>query len=145
MTDTNVLLTGASGFLGYHVAKVLNQANIRPRVLELRDGHPDVLNRLNVERCSGFVDDAAAVQAACAGVQTVIHLAFKVGVGGGRQLHEEMERINVGCTNQLLTIAAAGGVKRAVVASSALAVGVNRKPQPLDESAMQTLRQQCDA
>jgi dihydroflavonol-4-reductase len=131
----SILLTGASGFLGYHVAKVLNQANIRPRVLELRDGHPDVLERLNVERCPGTLEDAAAVQAACAGVHTVIHLAFKVGVGGGAALHEEMERINVGCTNQLLTAAAASGVKRAVVASSALAVGVNRNPQPLDESA----------
>lgn len=131
----SVLLTGASGFLGYHVAKVLNQANIRPRVLELRDARLDALGRLDVERCPGNVEDAAAVQAACAGVRTVIHLAFKVGVGGGAQLHDEMERINVGCTNQLLTAAAAGGVARAVVASSALAVGVNRNPQPLDESA----------
>ena len=33
-----VLLTGATGFLGYHVAKNLNAAGIRPRVLELREG-----------------------------------------------------------------------------------------------------------
>ena len=29
-----VLLTGASSFLGYHVAKQLNERGIRPRVLE---------------------------------------------------------------------------------------------------------------
>ncbi len=33
-----VLITGATGFLGYHVAKRLNEIGVRPRVLELRDG-----------------------------------------------------------------------------------------------------------
>ena len=130
-----VLLTGATGFLGYHVARKLNEIGVRPRVLELRDGRPDVLNRLNVERCPGYVDDAAAVRAACSGVSTLLHLAFKVSVGSGAQLAEDMQRINIAGTRQLLETAAACGVKRAVVAGSALAVGVNRSPTPLDESA----------
>jgi dihydroflavonol-4-reductase len=133
--ETNVLLTGATGFLGYHVAKRLNEAGVRPRVLELRDGRPDVLKGLNVERCAGYVDDAASVRSACSGVGTLLHLAFKVSVGGGAQLLEDMQRINIAGTRQLLETAAACGVKRAVVAGSALAVGVNRNPKPLDESA----------
>lgn len=133
--DTSVLLTGASGFLGYHVAKKLNEAGARPRVLELRDSPLGALNRLNVERCAGFLDDAASVRAACSGVGTLLHLAFKVSVGGGAQLREEMERVNIMGTKQLLETAAASGVRRAVVAGSALAIGVNRQPQPLDESA----------
>jgi len=133
--ETPVLLTGASGFLGYHVAKKLNEAGVRPRVLELRDPQPDVLNRLNVERCSGHLEDAASVRAACSGVGTVLHLAFKVSVGSGAKLLEEMQQINIAGTRQLLETAAACGVKRAVVAGSALAVGVNRNPKPLDESA----------
>ncbi|HET9358390.1 MAG TPA: NAD-dependent epimerase/dehydratase family protein [Vicinamibacterales bacterium] len=133
--DTSVLLTGASGFLGYHVAKKLNESGVRPRVLELRDSRTDVLNALNVERCSGALDDAASVRAACSGVGTLLHLAFKVSVGGGATLREEMERVNVAGTRQLLETAAASGVRRAVVAGSALAVGVNKQPQPLDESA----------
>jgi dihydroflavonol-4-reductase len=133
--DTPVLLTGATGFLGYHVAKRLNEAGVRPRVLELRDGRADVLDQLNVERCPGYLDDAPSVRAACAGVVTLIHLGFKVSVGSGAKLREEMERINIGGTRQLLEAAAASRVKRAVVAGSALAVGVNRTPKPLDESA----------
>jgi dihydroflavonol-4-reductase len=58
-----------------------------------------------------------------------------VSVGSGAKLVEEMERINISGTRVLLETAAASGVKRAVVAGSALAVGVNKKPQPLDESA----------
>jgi len=130
-----VLLTGATGFLGYHVARKLNEIGVRPRVLELRDSRPDVLNRLNVERCPGYVDDAAAVRVACSGVSTLLHLAFKVSVGSGAQLAEDMQRINITGTRQLLETAAACGVKRAVVGGSALAVGVNRNPKPLDESA----------
>jgi dihydroflavonol-4-reductase len=130
-----VLITGATGFLGYHVAKRLNEIGVRPRVLDLRDSQVGVLDRLNVERCAGYLDDRSAMRAACAGVGTLLHLAFKVSVGSGAKLLEEMERINIAGTRQLLETAAASGVKRAVVAGSALAVGVNKNPRPLDETA----------
>jgi dihydroflavonol-4-reductase len=131
----NVLVTGASSFLGYHVAKLLNEQTIRPRVLELRDSNLDPLKRLDVIRCEGHLGDPQAVAAACAGVDTLIHTAFKVSVGGGTAQLDEMRRINIEGTNRLLDTAAAQGVARAVVASSALAVGVNRRPAPLDETA----------
>jgi dihydroflavonol-4-reductase len=131
----SVLLTGATGFLGYHIAKRLNAAGIRPRVLELREGRQEVLNRLDVHRCAGYLEDASAMRAACFGVDTLLHLAFKVSVGSGKALAEEMQRINITGTRELLETAAACGVKRAVVAGSALAVGVNKRPTPLDESA----------
>ena len=130
-----VLITGATGFLGYHVAKRLNETGIRPRVLELRSSQAAVLDRLNVERCAGYVDEPDSVRAACAGVGTLLHLAFKVSVGGGATLLEEMERVNIAGTRQLLDGAAASGVTRVVVAGSALAVGVNRNPVALDETA----------
>ena len=130
-----VLLTGATGFLGYHVAKKLNAAGIRPRVIELREGRQDVLNQLDVHRCAGYLEDASAVRAACQGVDTLLHLAFKVSVGSGKALAEEMQRINITGTRDLLETAASCGVKRVVVAGSALAVGVNRNPKALDESA----------
>ena len=130
-----VLLTGATGFLGYHVAKKLNEAGVRPRVLELRESRPEVLAGSTWSDVPGISEDPAAIRAACAGVDTLLHLAFKVGVGSGTKLHEDMQRINIAGTRQLLETAAASGVKRAVVAGSALGVGVNRNPVPLDESA----------
>lgn len=131
----NVLLTGATGFLGYHVAKRLNAAGIRPRVLELRDARQDVLDRLDVDRCAGHLEDPAAVRAACQGVHTLLHLAFKVSVASGAEVATEMRRINIAGTRELLETAAACGIRRAVVAGSALAVGVNKSPAPLNESA----------
>lgn len=130
-----VLLTGATSFLGYHVAKRLNEQGFRPRVLELPGSNYDTLSRLDVERCAGDLGDQHAVGVACEGVDTLLHTAFKVSVGGGAGLLEEMRRINVTGTERLLETAAAKGVSRAVVTGSALAVGVNRHPQPLDENA----------
>ena len=57
----NVLVTGASSFLGYHVAKRLNEQGIRPRVLELRDSNLDPLNKLDVIRCEGHLEDPQAL------------------------------------------------------------------------------------
>jgi dihydroflavonol-4-reductase len=130
-----VLVTGATSFLGYHVAKRLNEQGIRPRVLELPGSHYATIERLDVERCKGDLADSQAIGAACKGVDTLLHAAFKVAVGGGDELIEEMRRINVGGTERLLDTAAASGVSRAVVTGSALAVGVNRRPQALDETA----------
>jgi len=130
-----VLVTGASSFLGYHVAKQLNEQGFRPRVLELGDSNLDSLKRLDVARCEGYFEDSQALGAACANVDTVIHLAFKVKIGGGPKLLEEMREVNVAGTQRLLDAAAANGVSRVVVASSALAVGVNHQPQALDETA----------
>lgn len=130
-----ILITGATSFLGYHVAKRLNEAGVRPRVLELRDSKREVLDRLDVDRCPGDLEDPLAVQEACTGVETLLHLAFRVSVGGGVEQLEEMRRVNINGTRQLLKTAAATGARRAVVTGSALAVGVNKAPVPLDESA----------
>jgi dihydroflavonol-4-reductase len=130
-----VLVTGASSFLGYHVVKRLNDQGLRPRVIELPGSDEGPLARLDVERCAGYLDDAAAVAAACDGVDTVLHAAFKVALGGDEALVGEMRRINVGGSERLLDTASAKGVARAVVTGSALAVGVNRRPQALNETA----------
>jgi dihydroflavonol-4-reductase len=134
-----LLVTGATSFLGYHVVKRLNASGLRPRVLERRGASTGILDRLDVDRVSGHLDDAPSVQAACAGVDTLLHLAYKVSVGGGAQLLAEMRQINVAGTVDLLRAASAAGVRRAVVVGSALAVGVSREPAPLDERASWSL------
>ena len=129
------LVTGATGFLGYHVVKRLNASGVRPRVLERRHASTRTLDSLDVERATGHLEEAGSVRKACEGVDHVLHLAYKVGVGGGAALVAEMRRTNVDGTAELLRSAAAAGVTRAVVVGSALAVGVNREPTPLDERA----------
>jgi dihydroflavonol-4-reductase len=130
-----ILVTGASSFLGYHVARHLNQKGIRPRVLELSESNPDPLNNLEVDRAAGHLEDPQALSAACTGVDIVLHLAYKVSVAGGTDIVNEMQLVNIGGTQRILDTAAAKGVTRVVVTSSALAVGVSGQPELLDETA----------
>jgi dihydroflavonol-4-reductase len=130
-----VLVTGASSFLGYHVARRLNQEGIRPRVIDLPGIDQSPLAALNVDRIDGVLGDPIAMGRACDGADTLFHMAYKVSVGGDAAAIEEMRGINVDGTTRLLDLAASRGVTRAIVTGSALAVGVNRNPQPLDERA----------
>jgi dihydroflavonol-4-reductase len=130
-----VLVTGATTFLGHHVVKRLNASDARVRVLERRGADPTPLSSVDVERCAGHLEDPAAARVACTGADTLLHLAYKVSVAGGAQLLHDMRQTNVAGTVELLRAAASAGVRRAVVVGSALAVGVNRQPSPLDERA----------
>jgi dihydroflavonol-4-reductase len=136
---SGVLVTGATSFLGSHVVRRLNERGVRPRVLELRDGDRTALRQLDVEVADGHLEDPPSLTAACADIDTVLHVAFKVRMGGGPRTVEEMRRVNVLGSERLLEAAAAAGVRTAVVTSSALAVGVNRQAEPLDESADPTV------
>lgn len=135
----NVLVTGANGFLGYHVVKRLNERGIRPRALLPGDFDRSRLQGLDIEVVEGSVEDPAALRAACEGVDTVFHLAFLVTLSAGEE--DRMRRINVVGTRNVVDSAAESGVRKVVVTSSSLAVGVNREPQPLDESADWTRHQ----
>src|ERR1700694_4229126 len=69
------LVTGASGFLGSHVARLLAEREERVRVL-LRPTSPTrLLEGLAVERVLGDLRDPASLDKALAGVFTVYHVA----------------------------------------------------------------------
>jgi dihydroflavonol-4-reductase len=134
------LVTGPTGFLGYHVVKLLNSRGHRPRVLLPTDLDPDLpelnaLQKLDIEEVKGDVGDPAALQAACEGVNTVLHLQFTIALGGGEEIEKSLYEGNVVGTRNVLEAAARTGVGRVVVSSSVLAVGLNPDPQPLDENA----------
>ncbi len=129
-----VLVTGQASFLGYHVIKRLNEEHaIRPRVIAKGGVPAALLQGLDVEPAEGDVEDPDSLRAAFAGIDTVLHLQFLVPKKGITD--ERMRQVNVGGTHNVLQTAAATGVARVVLTSSVLAVGLNREPQPLDESA----------
>lgn len=66
-----VALTGATGFLGRHVARRLRARGFRVRVLVRRDD-PD-LDALGVELVRGDLANEAALEALVAGAGTVVH------------------------------------------------------------------------
>lgn len=131
-----VLVTGATSFLGYHVVKRLNERGIRPHVLVPKNSGPSiVLQKLNVEVIAGDLNDIASLVTVFAGIDTILHLAFVVKLGGGAEMEKNMRQANVGGTRCVVQAAAQAKVPRVVVTGSALAVGVNRESKALDENA----------
>jgi dihydroflavonol-4-reductase len=130
----NILVTGATSFLVYHVVKKLNERGQRPSVLvPIKTAPSEILKQLEVEIVTGDLDDVASLQTACTGIDTLLHLGFLVSVGSGTEA--QMRQINVTGTHNLLQAAAQAKVTRVVVTSSVLAVGVNHDKYPLNESA----------
>lgn len=137
---TNFLITGPTGFLGYHVVKRLNEQGDCPRVLLPRGvdaSSPKVqsLTKLQTESCEGDFADPASLQAACDGIDVVFHLHFAISLGAGAEVERTLHEGNVVATRNLLDAAARAGVKRVVISSSSLAIGLNHEPTKLDESA----------
>jgi nucleoside-diphosphate-sugar epimerase len=126
-----VLVTGASGFLGSHVAEQLSKSGHAVRALVRKSSKVDFLKGLDgVELAYGAVEDAAAVTEAVKGVDAIVHSAGLVKA----RSPEEFHATNVEGTRNLLEAATknAKGLKRFVFVSSLAAVGPSHDGTPVD-------------
>jgi dihydroflavonol-4-reductase len=128
-----VLVTGATGFIGYHVVRRLLERGIRPRALARRSSDTSHLRALDVELVEGDVEHFPSLREAMAGAGTVFHVAGMVSTDPADA--PRLYQVNVAGTRHVLDAAAGAGVSRVVVTSSVAAVGVHAEPRPLDESA----------
>lgn len=132
------LVTGGTGFIGSHVARTLAQAGHQVRVLHRANSKLTALEGIPFESALGGLDDAAALRAACEGVDWVFHVAAVADYW--RADHRAMFAANVDGTRNVLDAARAAGVKRVVFTSSAAAVGIRADGQPADEREPFNLR-----
>src|SRR5262245_36780542 len=94
-----VLITGGAGFIGSHLADELLARGYQVRVLDSlvpqvhgNTKRPSHLAR-DVELIVADIRDPSAVRSALAGVDRVVHLAARVGVG--QSMYEIAEYTNV--------------------------------------------------
>jgi nucleoside-diphosphate-sugar epimerase len=125
------LVTGATGFLGSHVAERLKRDGHDVRALVRSPAKADFLKSIGVEVVAGDLEEPARVASACAGMDAVVHCAAKVGDWGPV---EEYRRVNVETLGPLMDAALAAGVRRFVLMSS-LGVYEACDHQGTDESA----------
>ncbi|MBP7140752.1 MAG: NAD-dependent epimerase/dehydratase family protein [Opitutaceae bacterium] len=112
-SPSRTLVTGGTGFLGRHlVERLISQG--RSIAIFARTPAPD-LERKGVTFIQGSLTDPNAVQAACAGVGTVFHIAARVGVWGR---YNEFHAVNVLGTRALLDGCRRHGVSRLIHTSS---------------------------
>ena len=114
-----VLVTGASGFLGWHVAHSLTARGERVRALVRPTSK---LQDLDVEPVTGDLRDPASLERAVTGCTLVFHVAadYRLWSRHPRELYDS----NVGGTRNLLSAAQKAGVERFVYTSTVGCIGV---------------------
>jgi len=130
--DRTVCVTGGTGFLGYHLVKLLGDLGARVRVFALAPpaDHP-VRRFAHVEIIAGDILDAASVRSALAGCSTVVHAAGIVAVWGPSV--KKMWPVHVEGTRNVLNALDPGA--RLVHTSSVVAVGASRSGEVLNEES----------
>jgi dihydroflavonol-4-reductase len=114
-------VTGATGFLGSHVARALAAQGAQLRLLVRPTSDLRNIEDLNGERVQGDLRDPASIERALAGCEAVFHVAadYRLWVRDP----EQMYRSNVEGTRSLLEAARKQGVRRVVYTSSVATMG----------------------
>jgi len=119
-----VCVTGATGFIGAHVAKLAAEAHGPPRVTYRDEARLARLGDVEVDAVKADVLDRAALRRAFRGCETVFHAA---GLVASRP-PERVWQVNALAPRIAVEAAAAEEVRRVVVTSSVAGIG----PAPAD-------------
>ncbi|MFZ3342382.1 MAG: hopanoid-associated sugar epimerase [Terriglobales bacterium] len=116
-----IFVTGATGFLGGHVARALAADGAELRLLVRASSDPRNVADLNAERAVGDLRDPASIEKAVSGCEVVFHVAadYRLWVRDP----QEMYRSNVEGTRALLEAARKLGARRVVYTSSVATMG----------------------
>jgi dihydroflavonol-4-reductase len=127
-----VLVTGATGFTGGHLARSLAARGDAVRALVRDVAQAAGLAAAGVELVPGDLRDRAAVERATAGAEVVYHIAAIYRQAGLRD--EEYRAVNAGAVRTVIEAAAKGGARR-VVHCSTVGVHGDVEHPPADEDA----------
>jgi dihydroflavonol-4-reductase len=119
------LVTGATGFLGSHVARALAARGDDLRVLVRPSSDVRALDGLDAERVPGDLRDAGSLNRALEGVSRVFHVAadYRLWARNPRDIWES----NVNGTQNLLDAARKAGVEKFVYTSTVATIAVPRQ------------------
>ena len=126
-------VTGATGFLGSHVARVLAKNGAELRLLVRSNSNTSNIDDLKADRVTGDLRDPASFEKGIAGCDAVFHVAadYRLWVRDPDQMY----RANVEGTRALLQAARKSNVRRVVYTSSVATMGFTSDGQPADENS----------
>jgi dihydroflavonol-4-reductase len=131
-----VLVTGATGFIGSHVARLALERGDDVR-LAIQEESPDIaIADLDCERVRCDVRDRRSVRRAVKGRERVFHCAGLTSVRS--EDRGRLFEVNVGGTKVVMEECLRAGVERAVYTSSAAVVGPAEEGKTADESQLFT-------
>ena len=126
-------VTGATGFLGSHVARVLADNGADMRLLVRSSSNLRNIEGLRADRVLGDLRDPASLEKAMAGCDVVFHVAadYRLWVRDPNAMY----RSNVEGTRAILEAARKNGVRRVVHTSSVATIGFTGNGCPANEDS----------
>ena len=126
-------VTGATGFVGSHVARVLAEQGADLRLLVRSSSDPKNIQTLKAERVVGDLRDPASLDRGMEGCEVVFHVAadYRLWVRDPQQMFQS----NVEGTRSILESARKNGVRRVVYTSSVATMGFTGNGRPADEAS----------
>ena len=133
-----VFLTGATGFVGHHVARALADSGAKLRLLVRKTSNLANLEGIDGETEVGDLSNPASYASALKGCDAVVHVAadYRLWIPDP----EAMYRANVDGTRDLLKLARDAGVKRFVYTSSVATMHFHRDGTVINEDTPVSLR-----
>jgi len=131
------LVTGATGFIGSHIARKLVQRGEKVKILLRKSSKTLNIDDIDAERVYGDIMDVESVKKALEGCDTLYHTAGFVSFR--KADYKKMEEINVKGTANVLSAALEAGVRKAVYTSSVAAIGVDPGGGIANENTVFTL------
>ncbi len=132
MTTPRVAVTGATGFVGWHVIQDMRQHGFEPIAVVRSSSNISRLQEHAITIRPAGLNAVNDLATAFAGCDAVVHLAGAVDFAADWSRFRE---VNVGGTANVLAAARNAGVRRVVHCSTVAAVGAALTPTKLDESA----------
>jgi len=126
-------VTGATGFVGSHVARVLAAKGASLRLLVRSSSNTKNIAHLKADLVIGDLREPTSIEQSMAGCEVVFHVAadYRLWVSDPA----EMYRANVEGTRAILEAARKNNVRRVVYTSSVATMGFTANGQPADENS----------
>lgn len=129
-----VLVTGGTGFIGAYIIQELITKGYSVKALHRSNNFPFYISKetlSKVEWIQGDILDVVMLENAMDNVDAIIHSAAIVSFD--KKLREQMYRINVEGTANVVNLALEKNIKRLIHISSVAAIGRTAKGQTVDE------------
>jgi dihydroflavonol-4-reductase len=129
-------VTGATGFVGSHVARELANQGADLRLLVRASSPTRNIDGLHAERVVGDLRESGSLRIAIAGCDVVFHVAadYRLWTRDAADM-QSMYRSNVEGTRALIDAARQAGVRRIVYCSSVATMGFTGNGHPADENS----------
>ena len=128
-----VFVTGATGFVGSHVARALAEQGADLRLLVRATSRTGNIDGLPAERVTGDLEDFESLRRAMSGCELVFHVAADYRLWTRHP--QAMYGANVEGTRAILKAAQEAGVRRVVYTSSVATMGFTGNGRPADEDS----------